>query len=201
MRALRVVPFALLLLVGCGDDGEVADLAVAGDASASLDLSIACARVATWPGIGGAFFTPLGRGAKDVATVRSNLTLTGGDAGSHVDQLLIEVRTTPGATVTYPRSVSLAAATYEACDECITVGQDLVAGTPGKRFLAQSGTLFMSRVDQLKTGRIELMVGNLRLVEWGANDVAVPGGGCYEIGSATFAFDYAEGPITGQTDM
>lgn len=202
MRVLRVFLCALPLAVGCGDDGKVADLAVAGDGIASIDLSIPCAHVTTWPGIGAAFFTPLGHGAKDVATVRSNLNVTGGDAGSHVDQLLLDVRTTPGASVTYPRSVTLGVnTTYETCDECITVGQDLVAGTPARRLLARSGTLFLSRVDQMKVGRIELMAGSLHLVEWGANDAAVPGGPCYDIDIATFSFDYADGPITGQTDM
>lgn len=192
-----------LVLPACGDDGDATDLAVVADLSAVADLSIPCTKVGTWPGIGVAFFTPLAHGGKDVATIRSKMDVTGGgDGGSRTDQLVVEVRTSPGASVAYPRSITLeATTTYEGCDACVTLGRDVVGGVPAKRYLARSGHLFLSRVDQSKEGRFEMMGGDFHLVEWSDADTPVAGGECYDVGNVTFSMAYTQGPITGQTDM
>jgi len=202
MKPTRLL-FMLLCALGgaaCDDPATEVDLAVPEDLQLSVDMNVGvpCMKVTTWRSNGSATFRPLDHEGLDVASAHASMSYAGGDGGAdHLDDLKIEIRLSPGATPSYPRSVTLpASTTYATCTECLTISRDLVLGKPTQRFLARSGNLLLERVDQAKVGSIEVSGTTLRFEEWSDSDAPVPDGACYEVGSFSFALPYTQGPVT-----
>jgi hypothetical protein len=76
------------------------------------------------------------------------------------------------------------------CDVCAFVAEGCVDtfASCAKVFFVQAGSISVSRADAVESGgRMVANANQLTLFEWDEiNDVPVPNGRCYEVGSATF---------------
>jgi hypothetical protein len=101
----------------------------------------------------------------------------------------------------YPKSVTYKSGDqYATCDVC-TLIQACDAMSCSYKYFAQAGTVTVTQADQNDVaGTMKATVQNLTLVEWDfsmGGDKPVAGGGCIQIGSATFDVPWSNAPPDG----
>lgn len=88
----------------------------------------------------------------------------------------------------YPKNVTFSTSdAYFTCDVCVALYEQVQGGQASAFFFAQGGSMTVTQADEnIETGTFNLTGTNLHLVEWDlSTDSAVPGGRCYDIGSAS----------------
>jgi hypothetical protein len=211
MRSISPLIALAILAAGCANpggpephDGGVPDLAKSRDLSmgggsdlAGADMAMAvgdgggnCIQVANWPGLQPAG----GYDAMNMVTFVASSDVM----NPPFNALTIEDW---HMSATYPKSVTYSAADkYSTCDVC-TVIQVCDMNGCNYSFFAQAGTVNVMQADQNdQKGTMKASVQNLMLVEWDfsmTGDKPVPGGKCYQIGSATFNVSWMNAPPDG----
>ncbi len=104
----------------------------------------------------------------------------------------------------YPKNVTFSSTdSYFTCDVCVALYEQVQGGQAAAFFFAQSGSMTVTTADEnIESGTLNLTGTNLHLVEWDlSTDTAVPGGRCYDIGTATLNKSWLNPQDAGAADM
>jgi hypothetical protein len=145
-----------------------------------------CTQVTTWPGISatGAFDD-----SGPVTSASSNR-----QASAPFDVLSVEDWHTK-TVETYPKTLTfMSGDKYSACEVCVLLSEGVSAvGAAQAVYFAQGGSATVTKADQSAAGEMKASVSNLLLAEYDVDkDVLVPGGRCWQVGSAAFEVNWAE---------
>ena len=177
-----------LFAVGCSDEMESKnDLSTP---SPGPDMSIkACTMTAAWPSDD---ILIDGR----VADSQTFDWVTAGYAfqttGTRVDALIVEIWHSP-TTPANPRTVSLPSdGNYTTCAVCVLLAENYSLDSFPKYF-ARGGMVTITKADTTPgAGMYQVSGSNIQFVEWDIHqDMPVPGGDCYEVGSFSIAGSYS----------
>jgi hypothetical protein len=206
---------ALLVLVGCGGGTTKPkqDLGAPDLSGADHSVPVTCTTLATWPSTDVVF-----RGQANPIQMDTDIDFVtaayerrpNAANSSLVDELRAEVWDATASPSTFPTSYPFnSMTTYGGCTGCvaISIGLDLndPLGTPGTFYLAQAGTMNVTKADRdPASGQFIATGASLHLVEWSyydaaGSDTAIAGGGCFDIGDFSVSGTYTNS-LDGGTD-